>query len=159
MADVLINFRARNETRSEFRELKGDIQSLEIALRAVADLARVGIRLAGDLRRAESERLESISELESDTSERIASINERKAERLGDISRRIEAEDRRRLAEIEQAFEDARDAEVEARAEAGAAIVAIEARVVRQRLDAQQQYYREVASLETELVEDIARIS
>ena len=158
MADVLINFRARNETRSEFRELKGDIQSLEIALRAVADLARVGIRLAGDLRRAESERLESISELESDTSERIASINERKAERLGDISRRIEAEDRRRLAEIEQAFEDARDAEVEARAEAGAAIVAIEARVVRQRLDAQQQYYREVASLETELVEDIARI-
>ena len=158
MADVLINFRARNESRSAIRQLKGDIDALELTLRSVQQIGRVVIGLGGDLRRAEEARVASVEELERETAERIASINERKADRLRDISQRIEAEERRRVRAIEGLFSDARDAEVEARSDAASAILRIEADTERRRRASQAEYYRELRELEADLARDIEGI-
>ena len=43
MADVTINLKAENQTRSELRELKEDLRSLERSLKNVARAAEAGV--------------------------------------------------------------------------------------------------------------------
>ena len=97
------------------------------------ELASQAIRTAGELKRIEEDRVESLEDLERAYSEQIIAINERKRERLAEVEQEIEAERVRRLASIEAAFEDAKNAEIEARQEAADRILQIEQRAAEQR--------------------------
>ena len=155
MADVTINLKAENQTRSELRELKEDLRSLERSLRNVARAAEAGFELIGDLGRAESERLASLAELEADTAARIERINERKADRLGDISERISEAERERISEIEGIFADARAAEIDARQAGADAITEIESEADAERAEVKASYFQEIAALEEDHTADI----
>ena len=90
------------------------------------ELASQAIRTAGELRRIEEDRVENLEDLEREYSEQIVAINERKREQLAEVEQAIEAERVRRLQSIQGAFEDAKNAEVEARQEAADKILEIE---------------------------------
>ena len=151
-------FDPQTPDRRAVRRASPDFDVQGFAIRQAEELARAFIRLGGDLLRADRERAENLEALERDTTERIIAINARKAERLADISRRIEAEETRRIAAIAQAFSDAREAEIAAREDAAAAIARIEADGERRRRRAQTLYYQELRRLEADLARDIQRI-
>jgi hypothetical protein len=96
------------------------------AARAGEELASQAIQTAGELRRIEQERVESLADLEREYSEQILAINEEKRRKLAEVEGQIAEERVRRLASIEQAFDDAAAAEVEARQEAAERILRIE---------------------------------
>lgn len=150
-------FDPRTPGRASRRSRRGfDFQGF--ALRQGDRFASAAIGIGGDLLQAEEQRVESLEALERRTSERIADINERKAARLADISRRIEQEERRRIAAIEQAFEEAKDAEIAAREAAATEIAAIQASALEETLGREREHYQELRGLEADLADDIARI-
>ena len=112
------------------------------------ELASQAIRTAGELRRIEEDRVESLEDLEREYSERIVAINERKREQLAEVEQKIEEERVRRLASIEEAFEDAKNAEVEARQEAADRILEIEQKAAADRERLRERFNDRILSLE-----------
>ena len=112
------------------------------------ELASQAIRTAGELRRIERDRVESLEDLEREYSEQIIAINERKRERLAEVEQQIEAERERRFASIQAAFEDAKNAEIEARQEAADRILQIEARAAEQREQLRERLNDRLIALE-----------
>ena len=114
------------------------------------ELASQAIRTAGELRRIEEDRVESLADLEQEYSDRILAINEVKRQKLGAIEQAIEAERVRRLASIQGAFDDAKDAEVEARQESADRILDIERDAAEQRNRLGVQLNQSIFALEQE---------
>ena len=112
------------------------------------ELASQAISTAGELRRIEEDRVESLEDLEREYSERIVAINERKREQLAEVEQKIEEERVRRLASIEEAFEDAKNAEVEARQEAADRILEIEQKAAADRERLRERFNDRILSLE-----------
>ena len=112
------------------------------------ELASQAIRTAGELKRIEEDRVESLEDLEREYSEQIVAINERKREQLAEVEQAIEAERVRRLASIEEAFEDAKNAEVEARQEAADKILEIEQEAAADRERLRERFNDRILDLE-----------
>ena len=112
------------------------------------ELGSQAIRTAGELRRIEQDRVESLEDLEREYSEQIIAINERKRERLAEVEQEIETERVRRLASIQAAFEDAKNAEIEARQEAADRILQIEQRAAEQREQLRERLNERLIALE-----------
>ena len=112
------------------------------------ELASQAISTAGELRRIEEDRVESLEDLEREYSERIVAINERKREQLAEVEQKIEEERVRRLASIEEAFEDAKNAEVEARQEAADRILEIEQKAAADRERLRERFNDRILDLE-----------
>ena len=119
-------------------------QSLQLG----TELVSQGIRTAGGLKRIEEDRVASLEELEAQYSEKILAINAEKARKLAEIEERIEAEHLKRIAAIQEAFETAADAEVEARARAAERISAIEARAAERRETLRERLNERLIALE-----------
>ena len=112
------------------------------------ELGSQAIRTAGELRRIEQDRVESLEDLEREYSEQIIAINEEKRQKLAEVEQQIEAERVRRLASIEQAFQEAADSEIEARQEAADRILQIEARAAEQRERLRERLNERLIALE-----------
>lgn len=118
------------------------------AARTGEELAGQAIRTAGALRRIEQERIENLEDLEREYSEQIIAINEEKRRKLAEVEEQIAAERVRRLAAIQQAFDDAAEAEVAARAGAAERIQQIEARAAEQRERLRERLNERLIALE-----------
>ena len=114
------------------------------------ELASQAISTAGELRRIEEDRVESLADLEQEYSDRILAINEEKRQKLAAVEQAIEAERVRRLASIQGAFEEAKNAEVEARQEAADRILDIERDAAEQRNRLGRQLNANIFALEQE---------
>ena len=112
------------------------------------ELASQAISTAGELRRIEEDRVESLEDLEREYSEQIVAINERKREQLAEVEQAIEAERVRRLASIQEAFEDAKNAEVEARQEAADKILEIKQKAAADRERLRERFNDRILDLE-----------
>ena len=118
------------------------------AARTGEELASQAIRTAGQLRRIEQERVESLEDLEREYSEQIIAINEEKRQKLAEVEEQIAAETQRRVASIQQAFNDAADAEVAARQRAAERIQQIEERAAEARERLRERLNERLIALE-----------
>ena len=143
---VFDQFRARTPGTDFGTSFADNLRPLQAQLGQ--ELASQAISTAGELRRIERDRVESLEDLEREYSEQIIAINERKRERLAEVEQQIEAERVRRLASIQAAFEDAKNAEIEARQEAADRILQIEARAAEQREQLRERLNDRLIALE-----------
>ena len=123
------------------------------------ELGSQAIRTTAELRRIERDRVESLADLEQQYSDRIVAINERKREQLAKIEQDIETERVRRLAAIQQVFDDAAQAEVDARQDAADRILSIENRAVDARERLRERLNERLIALETQRDERIQDLS
>ena len=129
------------------------------ALNIGTELASQAIQTAGELRRIERDRVESLADLEREYSERIIAINEEKRQKLAAIEQQIEAERVRRLQNIEQVFDDAKQAEIEARQEAADRILQIEQKAAEDRERLRERRDERLIALEERRDERIQDLS
>ena len=120
----------------------------ESGLRIGEELASQAIRTTGELRRIERNRVESLADLEQEYSERIIEINEEKRQKLAEIEQEIGEERVRRLAAIQEAFDAAKNAEVEARQEAADEILEIEREAAEDRARLRERLNERLLDLE-----------
>ena len=137
------------------RSLRDSVFSLDFG----EEVASTGIRLAGRLKDIERDRLESIEDLEREYSERILAINEEKGRRLAEVAKEIEEEEVRRLASIREAFETAKQDEIEARQDAADRISEIEDRAAEERERLRLRLTERIFEMEARLEEDLAELN
>lgn len=131
----------------------------ESGLRIGEELASQAIRTTGELRRIERDRVESLADLEQEYSERIIEINEEKRQKLAEVEQEIGEERVRRLAAIQEAFDAAKDAEVEARQAAADEILDIEREAAEDRERLRERLNERILDLEQRRDERIQNLT